>query len=268
VPPTGLTNAQRGAYLGRLGFAQRPPTDLGGLRSLQRAHLLAVPFENLDIHLGRAIVLEVDAIVGKVVDARRGGFCYELNSAFAALLVSLGFDVTLIEGRVYQHDKVGIPFDHLTMLVTLGSERFLTDVGFGAFSDEPLNAGVGDDQSDTAGTFRITDRGDGWFDVCEGGSNRYRFSPQPRALPEFADACQYHQTSPKSAFTRNPVCSLRTAEGRVTLAASTLIETVGGSKETSEVTGAELGAVLAGRFGVVLGEADLATLRSSPTVQG
>jgi N-hydroxyarylamine O-acetyltransferase len=266
MPPTSLTDEQRDAYLERLGFAQTPTSDLGGLRSLQRAHLLAVPFENLDVHLGRPIVLDVDAIVSKVVDARRGGFCYELNSAFAALLVSLGFEVTLVEGRVYEDDKVGIRFDHLTMIVTIGTDRFLADVGFGAFSDEPLAVDERGDQSDTAGTFRITDRGDGWLDVSEGGTNRYRLSPMPHSLAEFTDACRYHQSSPDSHFTQNPVCSLRTAEGRVTLAASTLIETVGGTKQSSEVRPAELGPILASRFGVVLGEADVAKLGSPPPV--
>ena len=98
---TGLTDEQRARYLSRIGMPERAlPPDVVTLRALQRAHLRAVPFENLDIHLGRSIILDTDAIVGKIVDDRRGGFCYELNGAFAALLASLGYSVTLHEARV------------------------------------------------------------------------------------------------------------------------------------------------------------------------
>ena len=89
---------------------------------MHRAHLLAVPFENLDIHLGRPISLDQDALFGKIVTRRRGGFCYELNGLFALLLRELGFEVTLLSAGVARADGgFGPEFDHLTLLVSESS---------------------------------------------------------------------------------------------------------------------------------------------------
>ena len=83
-------------YLERMAYdGPTDPTE-ETLRRLHHAHLLAVPFENLDIHLDRPIVLDVDALFEKVVRRRRGGFCYELNGLFGWLLGELGFDATMI----------------------------------------------------------------------------------------------------------------------------------------------------------------------------
>jgi len=251
---------RRDAYLRRIGFHDTPTADLNTLRALQRAHLLTVPFENLDIHLGRPIVLDIDAIIAKVVDGRRGGFCYELNGAFAALLADLGFDVTMLEGRANTDDGHGVPFDHLTLRIGIGNQQYLADVGFGAFSDEPLAIQDRADQRDTAGVFRLVDRDDGWVDVLQDGHRAFRFSPQPHALSDFRSGCTYHQTSPDSHFPRRTVCSLRTRQGRVTISALTLTETIEGTKTTVEVPAAELGELLADRFGVVLDKAAVGRL--------
>src|SRR6516225_7933206 len=88
-------------YLDRIGVAPPLRPDHSTLAMLQQAHLDTVPFENLSIHLGEPITLTVDALVDKIVRRRRGGFCYELNGAFGALLTSLGFQVTLMAARVY-----------------------------------------------------------------------------------------------------------------------------------------------------------------------
>src|SRR4051812_24986315 len=106
------------AYFDRIHYqGERAPT-AAMLRELHRAHLLAVPFENLDIHLGRRIVLDEEALFDKIVRRRRGGFCYELNGLFALLLRELGFKVTLLAAGVARADgNFGPEFDHLTLLV-------------------------------------------------------------------------------------------------------------------------------------------------------
>ena len=251
-----LSDRQLAGYLRRIGLTEAPRADLAGLRALQRAHLLSVPFENLDIHLGRTITLDVDAMVGKIVDQRRGGFCYELNGSFAALLTSLGYDVTLHEALV---TDTSIRFDHLALLVTIGADRYLTDVGFGAFTDEPLNTANRDEQQDTAGTFRITQRPDGWLQVTSGRGAEYRYSPEPLALRDFQPGCRFHQT-PASHFRKATVCSLRTPDGRLTLSGLVLTETVDGSRTTTDLTRDELGDALADRFGVRLAAGDVTKL--------
>src|SRR5215211_1320238 len=115
-------------YLQRINYhGQQAPT-AATLRDLHRAHLLAVPFENLDIHLGRPILLDQDALFDKIVRRRRGGFCYELNGLFALLLRELGFDVTLLAAGVARADGTfGPEFDHLTLLVTTDHQRTTDD---------------------------------------------------------------------------------------------------------------------------------------------
>src|ERR1017187_10297680 len=126
------------AYLERIGYSGSTEPSAETLRALQRAHMLAVPFENLDIHLGRPIVCDEDRFLHKIINERRGGFCYELNGAFAALLRALGFKVTLLSARVAGSDGSASPeFDHLTLRVDL-DEPWLADVGFGDSFIEPL----------------------------------------------------------------------------------------------------------------------------------
>src|SRR6184192_3506570 len=96
-------------YLSRIGYVGPRDATAATLRALHERHLLSVPFENLDIHLGREIVPNEQRIVDKVVAERRGGFCYELNGAFAALLRALGFDVTMLSARVPRADGTTSP---------------------------------------------------------------------------------------------------------------------------------------------------------------
>jgi N-hydroxyarylamine O-acetyltransferase len=150
------------AYLQRLHYTGLTVPTAETLRALHQAHLLAVPFENLDIHLGRTIALDEGAFYRKIVERRRGGFCYELNGLFAALLRRLGFDVTLLSARVVGADgRFGPEFDHLTLLVQL-EERWLADVGFGEGFREPLRLDDPGEQAQTHGAYRLSREGETW----------------------------------------------------------------------------------------------------------
>jgi N-hydroxyarylamine O-acetyltransferase len=232
----------------------RPSIDL--LRALHRAHLFTVPFENLDIHLGRQIICDEVRILRKIVNEHRGGFCYELNGAFAALLRTLGFRVTLLSGRVAREDgSYGPEFDHLTLCVDL-EEPWLADVGFGEGFLEPLRLDPGMEQAQSGRIYRLTRIDDGFvLEVMAEGrwKKEYAFTLQPRELSDFAGMCHYHQTSPESHFTRQRICSLATPEGRVTLSDEKLIETRGSSRLERLLSGdQEWRAKLRELFGVVL----------------
>jgi N-hydroxyarylamine O-acetyltransferase len=232
----------------------RPSNDL--LRALHRAHLFTVPFENLDIHLGRQIICDEARILRKIVNEHRGGFCYELNGAFAALLRTLGFRVTLLSGRVAREDgSYGPEFDHLTLCVDL-EEPWLADVGFGEGFLEPLRLDPGMEQAQSGRIYRLTRIDDGFvLEVMAEGrwKKEYAFTLQPRELSDFAGMCHYHQTSPESHFTRQRICSLATPEGRVTLSDEKLIETRGSSRLERLLSGdQEWRAKLRELFGVVL----------------
>src|SRR5215472_15331109 len=158
------------AYLDRVQAGQPRFLDQAALRSLHRAHLLSVPFENLSIHLAEPISLSEGDLIDKIVTRRRGGFCYELNGAFALLLAGLGADVALVSARVQGTAELSPPFDHLALLVhpADGTGPWLADVGFGSHTVYPLLLGSRQEQDDPAGPFRLADAEDGDVDVLKG----------------------------------------------------------------------------------------------------
>jgi N-hydroxyarylamine O-acetyltransferase len=240
------------AYLERIGAIAPPPPDLDTLRELQIRHLRTVPFENLSIHLGEDIVLEDAAVVDKIVRRRRGGFCYELNGAFAWLLRRLGFDVTLLAARVVGTGGAGPLFDHLTLRVDL-DEPWLVDVGFGRFMDFPIRLDSRDEQIDPAGRYRVAEVEHGDLVVHENDVPRIRAETRPRQLADFVPTCWYQRTSPLSHFTASPTCSRRTETGRITLSGRTLARTVGSEKrETALGSDAEVLAAYREHFGIEL----------------
>lgn len=243
------------AYLDRIGYLGPQTPGIDVFRSLHRAHMFAVPFENLDIALGREIMCDETRFLHKIVNERRGGFCYEMNGAFAALLRALGFQVTLLSARVSRDDgSDGPEFDHLALRVDL-EQPWLADVGFGDSFVEPMRLEPGLEQEQFGRRYRITPE-DGKL-CLEANADRawkkqYVFTLQPRQLSEFAAMCHYHQTSPDSPFTRKRVCSLATPEGRITVTGDKLIETRRGVREERVVQKEEWQAILRDRFGVNL----------------
>jgi N-hydroxyarylamine O-acetyltransferase len=240
------------AYLARIGVRGAVRVDAGWLREMQLRHLCAVPFENLSIHLGEPIVLDERALLEKIVGRRRGGFCYELNGAFAGLLSALGFDVTLLSARVFSPRGLGPPFDHLALRVR-APDPWLVDVGFGRFSRHPLRLDTRAPQQDPAGVFEIREAAHGDVDTVHDGTPQYRIEPRPRELDDFIPTCWWAQTSPASHFTQSLVCSRLTDTGAVTLAGRRLIRTVAGERHEDTLTDdAETLAAYREHFGVEL----------------
>ncbi|MEV6053986.1 arylamine N-acetyltransferase [Streptomyces sp. NPDC052107] len=265
-----MNSSQVEAYLRRIG-AEHPRLPTGrALRELQVRHLRTVPFENLSIHLGEEIVLEEERLLDKVIGRGRGGFCYELNGAFGALLAALGYEVELLAARVYGDEgRLGIPYDHLALRVrTVEGETWLADVGFGAHSHYPLRYAEREEQVDPAGVFRVVaagpdaagvsgggSAGSGDLDVVRDGRPQYRLETRPRVLGDFAAGAWWHSTSPLSHFTRSLVCSRVTEDGgRITLSGRELKTTAGdGTCGTRELeTDEEVLTAYRERFGIEL----------------
>jgi N-hydroxyarylamine O-acetyltransferase len=228
------------AYLRRIGLSPPSPADEATLRVLHRAHQLSIPFENLSIHLGEPISLGEDDLVAKIVRNRRGGFCYELNGAFALLLETLGAQVTRLAARVHGERGLGPPYDHLALAVRLpdGSGPWLVDVGFGRHSVGPLLLDSRTEQQDAAGRFLLADTADGDVDVLKDGQPQYRMELRGRYLPDFVATCWWQQTSPLSHFTAGPVCSRLTEDGgRISISGRTLIRTGDGSRTEEQLPG-------------------------------
>jgi N-hydroxyarylamine O-acetyltransferase len=248
------------AYLHRIAYQGETAVTAANLRRLQFGHLVTVPFENLSIHAGEPIVLETAALFDKIVRRRRGGFCYEANGLFAALLRALGFQVTLLSAEVANGEGAfGPPFDHMALLVEL-EERWLVDVGFGDSFLRPLRLDERGAQVQGRRSYRIVTKGSHLLLQQQDGANvawtsQYRFTLQAYDYRDYAGMCHYHQTSPDSHFTRGRVCSRATVDGgRLTLRDNRLIMTApDGMKQEREVGGGrEYTAVLRQQFGINL----------------
>lgn len=248
-------------YLDRIGYTQELQPNPDTLHGMHRAHMLTVPFENLDIvPPRRPIHLDEQSLWDKLIVHRRGGFCYELNGLFAWLLKQIGFEVTYLNARVYRADGMpGIDFDHLTLLVqTPGDpERYLADVGFGDSFLEPLRFVMQEEQPQGLRAYKLEQADDGyavWQRDYDGNwERRYYFDLRPRNFPQdYEAACKYQQTSPESSFTRAGVISMATPNGRVTLEKSRFISTKNGIREERSVSEEEYPAFLKECFGVVL----------------
>ncbi len=215
-------------YLERIKYSGDLEASLKTLTLLHQSHLRTVPFENLDIPLSRNIELSLPKIYQKVVNERRGGFCYELNSLFCWLLRELGFEVSMLSAQVFDGEAFGSKFDHLFLLVHFADQQVLADVGFGDSYDDPL---IFDEsvQTQASRTYQIKAQGD-MFTLYQLRDDdtfvpQYQFTRQTFQLADFAAMCVYHQTAPESIFTQKQVCTLLTSSGRVTLANGYLIIT-------------------------------------------
>lgn len=247
------------AYLERIHYRGDITRTLDTLRALHVAHMFAVPFENLDIHLGRHIGLDLDHLHDKIVTQRRGGFCYELNGLFAALLSHIGFQVELFGAEVVQNGQVNRNDSHLTLIVRL-DEDWLADVGFGDGFFEPLRLDEARDQIQLGHSFRLVRDGNTITmleRMGDGSEEGYRFERVPRPFEAFREMCEWTATSPESHFTRKRVTTLPIAGGRVTQSDRRLILTQGSAREEKELTRSEYESTLRERFGIALSTGEL-----------
>jgi len=247
-------------YLDRINYDGPLEPTAEALRRLQVAHLLAVPFENLSIHAGEPIVLEDRALFRKLVSRRRGGFCYELNGLFAALLRAIGFEVVMLSAQVADADGQFSPdFDHMALMVTI-DEPWLVDVGFGDSFVEPLSLNKRDSQVQRDRAYRVDVDGErlvvmqrNLLDTSEGWKPQYRFTLKPYQYSDYAERCEFQQTSPLSHFTKARICSRLTPQGRITLSDMRFITTEGAARHERPVaTQEEYADILRQHFGIVM----------------
>lgn len=249
------------AYLDRINYRGPLNTDAETLRQLHIAHLRSVPFENLSIHAHEPISLDDESLFEKIVTRRRGGFCYELNGMFAALLRALGFQVAMLSAEVANEDgSFSAPFDHMTLLVTL-DERWLVDVGFGDSFIEPLRLDERGAQIQGDRAYRI-EPGDNCGDYLvmqqklsevDGWKPGYRFKLTTYQYADYLDRCLFHQTSPTSHFTQNRICSMLTMNGRISVSDTRFIVTKDRVRNDYPVRDdEEYRALLREHFGIVM----------------
>ncbi len=243
------------AYLERIGHRGPVEPTVDCLEAIHLAHVTRIPFENLDILLGRPIRLDLDSVQAKLVRDGRGGYCFEQNALFAAALDAIGFAVTRLAARV--HGGTG-GRTHMVLRVDAGGVSWLADVGFGGGSilrPIPLEPDVVVDQF--GWQFRLADaegettlqahRPEGWVDS-------YAFTLEPQLPIDYEIANHYTSTHPDSPFTRTLTVQNSSPEQSLILRDRTLFElTPSGETETS-VAEEDLLSVLAERFGLVFPE--------------
>jgi N-hydroxyarylamine O-acetyltransferase len=258
-----FTPAEVTAYLDRIGFAGPAAPTLATLRAIHRAHLFAVPFENLDIvPLGRPLRLDPASLYDKIVRRRRGGYCYELNGLLATVLRDLGYGVTIVSVQFVETDgSLSPPFDHMALVVETADtpDRWLVDVAGGRKSTAaPLRLidGFAEFQEEAGRAFRLSSEGDRWrLDEQSPGEDwiaDYTFQLIPREPADFLPRSRYHEEHPDSYFRQGPLCSLPIPGGRLTLSKTTLITTLDGQRQEHEAPPDDLADILRAHFGLDL----------------
>ena len=230
-------------YLQRLGFDAPPAPTLETLHQLQLRHTGAFPFENLSTLSGQPVLIDLPSIEQKVLHDGRGGYCYELNNLFLALLQALGFDARGISGRVVMGQPEGAwtARTHRLSLVTLGGVRYITDVGFGGMvPTAPLMLDTPAEQFTPHEPYRIEQHEDGYtLRANVGGEWRamYIFDLQRQEDIDYAVGNWYVSTHPESSFARQLMVA-RTGEGwrRTLNNGSFAIHRIGRETERRQVT--------------------------------
>jgi N-hydroxyarylamine O-acetyltransferase len=231
------------AYLKRIGISPPVRPDLATLQRIHLAHLASIPFENLDVLLGRPIVLDIARVVAKLVEQRRGGYCFEQNTLFLAALDALGFRAHAMAARVRGGTRALRPPTHMLLLVRIGDDEWLADVGFGG--DGPLRPVPmsGDESNQGVATYRVASEGrlrvlqtraaDEWRDL-------YSFVTEVVPPIDFEMANWFTSTYPESPFVKTLTAQRSTAGVRYVLRYPHYWENRGSDISTREISRDEL----------------------------
>jgi N-hydroxyarylamine O-acetyltransferase len=246
------------AYLHRIGYDGPTAPNLDNLRAMHHAHFMSVPFENLDIHLGRHVELDPARIFHKIVQQRRGGWCYELNGLWARMLREFGYTVDVLSTRVMRPDgSLSVPYSHLTSLVHLDGEPWLSDVDLSARFAGPLRLHEPGPQVLGSRIYRVGNDGDHWvvsYQEPHVSNGFILFTLEPREFEQFAPACAWQQSSPASQFVQRIGVARATPHGRIDVLGPIVSEVIDGERTERRLESVqEFEALLAERFGIVLG---------------
>lgn len=250
----GTVSIDLDAYLERIGYTGPVQATSAVLADLHLGHVTSIPFENLDILLGRPIRLDLESLQEKLVRGGRGGYCFEHNSLFAAVLEAIGFGVTRLAARVRFGAREVTARTHMVLRVEADRREWLADVGFGGGSIlHPVPFEPGPIVEQFGWSFRLVDDGarvlealrpDGWVDF-------YAFTFEQQFPIDYEVANHYTSTHPSSGFTRTLTAQLSGTERSLILRDRTLVEETPSRQTSSEVAEEDLLDVLATRFSLV-----------------
>lgn len=203
------------AYLDRVGFGGAARPDLATLTAVMRAHVLAVPFENVDVQLGRPLDTSVARAFDKIVTRRRGGWCYEMNGVLGWALGEIGFDVTRIAAGVMREQMGDAQMgNHLALIVVLDGRRYLVDGGFGSALWAPLPLELGE-RWDEPFAVSLRAEADGYWrfvETLQGGPFSFDFRDALADEALLAAKCDWQQSHESSPFVQNLVAQKRESD--------------------------------------------------------
>lgn len=248
------------AYLERIHYHGPVDRSFETLRQVHRQQALNIPFENLAIHLGDSIQIDPDSIVAKLVDSRRGGYCYELNGLFELFLSSLGFSFTTLAARNAMSGPPYVQKSHKLLLVEADGQRWLVDLGFSGIGLlEPVPLQLDTEFHQCIDTFRLQAAENALYHfqrlVPEGWQSLYMFTLEEYYPADYRMMNYFNSTSPASAFVQRRTCGIPTPEARITLVNFELkIRTASGTIVKQIEDDNAYRATLEQYFGIVLAE--------------
>ena len=212
------------AYLERVRYTPKTSLDKETLFGLHKAHTLNIPFENFDVYFHRSVNLDPSHLFNKIVTRGRGGYCFEMNGLFSAVLEALGFKVRPLLARVYINLKKQFSAKtHQVLVVEASGERWLADVGFGKDGlIEPLLLDSREEQPQYSRTFRLNhDPGGGYtldFQAPDTPYCRqYAFNLEACSKADYLMSNYFTSTHPDSPFVNHLMCTMPNPEGRISL---------------------------------------------------
>jgi N-hydroxyarylamine O-acetyltransferase len=273
APPTTAEEWATGTldltgYLDRIAHAGPVEPTEATLRALHRAHVASVPFENVDVLLGRGVAVDLDGLQDKLVRQRRGGYCYEHATLFAAVLEGIGFRVDRLLARIGADRVRPRPRTHMALHVRAGDGEWLADVGFGNALLEPVPWGESGWHRHGGWTYRMT-RGpeDTWLveqRTGEGVTPLYSLVDEPVHASDVVMANHYTSTHPTSPFVGQLVAIHKDDDAFVRLRGRTrTVERADGGTESRELTPEQVVASLRDEIGVPLSGADAAAVEAA-----
>ncbi|HEX4694304.1 arylamine N-acetyltransferase family protein [Sphingomonas sp.] len=264
------------AYLARIRLPARATVDAHGLAAVQRAHRLAIPFENLDIRLGRGIRIDSESVFAKLVTARRGGYCFEQNRLFGDALAELGFTVRPLLARVWLGASETPGRTHTLLLVTIDGQDWIADAGFGGSYAPPMPLVAGAEAGAPDGAlFRLSEDHRGWVlarnghpaatDGRGGGGDwidQFSFTLGPVAPIDLAMSNHWTATAPGTRFTDLVVVSIALPNGFASLTDRSYRRYAGGEETSALIDDPRVYRMRLGMmFGLDLSADEVAALR-------
>jgi N-hydroxyarylamine O-acetyltransferase len=242
-------------YLSRIGLSTAPSMTADGLTTLMRAQLHTVPFENLDVQASKIVSLVPSEIVSKILDRKRGGYCYEVNGLFAMALEALNVPYRFVAARPMFY-PMRRPKTHMAVIATVGDDQFLCDLGFGANGIRaPMRLGETETQmQQDSETFKLVRKEGDVFTLQhlgdDGWANQYEFDLSPQEWVDFVPANYFNSTHPDTIFTQKLLIILQNPKGKTILLDDTLKSISDGKIETKTILPEQKAGILASVFGL------------------